>query len=141
MTETPETPEKADENVVELNSSQVIPGNPYSNIRREITEDDLKSPAVQRILLSEVDKLQSQVSDLEIIQSKFHLADKKSAILEEKLKSTNSHEILYSVTITIGSVIIGLSPTIWDKKYGWIAIAIGSFLIVGGIISKAIKWR
>lgn len=136
-----EIPEKADKDAIELNASQVVPSNPYSNIRREITEEDLESPAVQRILLSEVDKLQSQVADLEVVQGKFHVSDKKSAILEEKLQSSNSHEILYSVTITIGSVIIGLSPTIWDKQYGWIAIAIGSFLIIGGVISKAIKWR
>lgn len=136
-----EIPEEAGNNVVKTSHQSFVPNSPYSGIRREISEEDLSSPAVQRILLGEVDKLQSQVCELEAIESQFHLVDKKTAILEEKLKAVNSHEVLYSLTLTVGSIVIGLSSMIWDKGYGWIAIAIGSILVIGGIASRIMKWR
>jgi hypothetical protein len=136
-----EIPEEAGKNVVETAAQSIVPNSPYSRIRREISEEDLASPAVQRILLGEVDKLQSQVTELQEIESQFHSVDKKAAILEEKLKAVNSHEVLYSLSLTIGSIIIGLSSMIWEKGYGWAAIAIGSILVVGGIASRVIKWH
>lgn len=136
-----EIPEEAGRNAVETVAQSIVPSSPYSRIRREISEEDLASPAVQRILLSEVDKLQTQVNELELIESKFHITDKKAAILEEKLKAVNSHEVLYSLALTIGSVVIGLASVIWDSGYGWVAIAIGSILVVGGIVSRVMKWR
>jgi len=106
-----------------------VPNSPYSRIRREISEEDIATPAVQRILLGEVDKLQSQVSSLELIESRYHITDKQAAVLEEKLRSVNSHEVLYSLCLTIGSAIIGLSSAVWDSGHGWISIAIGSILV------------
>jgi hypothetical protein len=136
-----EIPEKVGESAVETAVQSIVPNSPYSRIRREISEDDLSSPAVQRILLGEVDKLQSQVNDLEVIETQFHVVDKKSAVLEEKLKAVNSQEVLYSLCLTIGAAVIGLSSMIWEKGYGWIAITIGSLLLVGGIVSRVMKWR
>lgn len=137
-----EIPEKAGEEAeIEKITQPIIPSSPYSRIRREIAEEDLQSPAVQRILLGEVDRLQSQVSDLELTRDKYYLADKKTAVLEEKLKALTSHEVLYSVCLTIGSAIIGLASVIWSGGYGWVAISIGSILVIGGVISKVVKWK
>lgn len=136
-----EIPEEAGRDVVESVVQTIVPSSPYSRIRREISEDDLATPAVQRILLGEVDRLQSQVCALELVESEFHKSDKKAAVLEERLKAVNSHEILYSLCLTIGSVVIGLSSMIWDSGHGWIAIAIGGILVVGGVVSRVMKWR
>lgn len=129
-----------------------IPLSPYSNIKRQITETDLESPAVQRILLSEVDKLQDKTSELEeVLRSKsssydtlkddFHESDKDKGILEEKLKRNKSQEILYSFCLTSGSIIIGLAKTVWTHDLGEIFLGIGLFLIIGGIITKAVTWN
>jgi hypothetical protein len=126
-----DVPDEPGNNVVESSPSTIVPSSPYSRIRREITDEDLASPAVQRILLGEVDKLQYQVLQLEMIESQFYLIDKRSAVLEEKLKSVNSHEVLYSLCLTIGSIVIGLSSMIWENGYGWLAIAMGSLLVIG----------
>jgi hypothetical protein len=117
------------------------PTNPYSLIKREISEEDLQSPAVQRILLGEVDKLQYRVLNLEKIEEQFHALDKKCAGLEEKIKSLTSREVLYGFCLTIGAAIIGLSSLVWKDGYGWIAIIIGSLLVLGAVSSKLIKWR
>lgn len=129
-----------------------IPNSPYSNIQRSISEEDLKSPALQRILLSEVDKLESKTYNLEttlkeslseynILRDKFHSVDKEKSILEEKLKTNKSQEVLYSFCLTSGSIIIGLAKTVWDKGLGGIFLTLGLFLIIGGLITKIIKWK
>lgn len=132
--------------------TQGIPKNPYSNLRREITEDDLASPAIQRILLSEVDKLENRflaledklknkTTELEELQKKFHEVDKERDILKEKQKISKSQEILYSFCLAAGSVIIGFAKVVWDKGLGEIFLFLGMFLIMGGIISKSLKWK
>jgi hypothetical protein len=133
-------------------TSNEIPVSPYSNIKREITEEDLKFPVIQRILLSEVDKLERKNSKYEDIlkstdinfnklKDEFHEKDKQKDILEEKLKSHKSQEILYSFCLTSGSIMIGLSKQVWNEGLGGVFIGIGLFLIIGGIISKAVKWN
>jgi hypothetical protein len=129
-----------------------IPVSPYSNIQRSITEDDLKAPAVQRILLSEVDKLESKTYSLETslkesilannsLRDMFHTVDKEKSILEEKLKTNKAQEVLYSFCLTSGSIIIGLSKIVWNQGLGGIFLALGLFLIIGGLVTKIIKWK
>jgi hypothetical protein len=136
-----------------LNTNSVgIPTSPYSNIQRSITEEDLKAPAVQRILLSEVDKLESKANGLETslkesildnqsLSDRYHTVDKEKSILEEKLKTNKAQEVLYSFCLTSGSIIIGLAKTVWEKGLGGIFLALGLFLIIGGLITKIIKWK
>ncbi len=136
---------------VPVNSGS-IPISPYSNIKREISEEDLKSPAVQRILLSEVDKLENRTLELadilklkislfDSLKDDFHGVDKENGIFTEKLKKNKSQEILYSFCLTSGSIMIGLAKTVWNEGLGGIFVGLGLFLIIGGIISKAVTWK
>ncbi|MBU0914151.1 MAG: hypothetical protein KKF22_16585 [Gammaproteobacteria bacterium] len=137
-----EIPEKPDKSVTEDHEQlNTVPVSPYAGIKRQISEEDLQSPAVQRILLGEVDKLERKVGYLEMFIDRYHISDKKAAILEEKLKSVRADEVLYGLCLTIGSAIIGLSSMVWSIGYGGIVIVIGSVLLLGGLISKVIKWR
>ena len=131
---------------------QTIPLSPYTNIQRSITDDDLQSKAVQRILLSEVDKLESRnqmlddklnlkIDEIGILYDKFHSIDKEKSILDEKLKTNKSQEVLYSFCLTSGSIIIGLAKTVWENGLGPIFLGIGFFLILGGLITKIVKWK
>lgn len=139
MSNVPEKP--TSEAIVGTTDQNAVPSTPYSSLKREISEEDLDSPVVQRILLGEVDKLESKVSNLESYVEKFHATDKKAAVLEEKLKTVNADEVLYSFCLTIGSVIIGLSSILQEHGYGKIAIVVGTALLIGAIASKVIKWR
>ncbi|MEQ8583202.1 MAG: hypothetical protein RIC30_10295 [Marinoscillum sp.] len=117
-----------------------IPGKPYSKLRRELADEDLSNPAVQKLLLSEIDKLELRVSDLEIIEQNFHSLDKDKAVLVEKLKTHNSLEILYGFCLSIGSGLLGLSSMFKINEQGWIFLVVGGILIIGGILSKYVKW-
>ena len=123
---------------VEIDELDYIPGNPYSKLRRELSEKDLSNKAVQKLIISDIDKLESKVSELEIFQSDFYKADKQQAILEEKLKKANSYEILYSFCLASWSWLIWASSMIEDSL---VFIIIGSLLIIGWIISKITIWK
>ncbi|SMD41942.1 hypothetical protein SAMN00777080_0478 [Aquiflexum balticum DSM 16537] len=123
----------------EEESSNYVPGKPYSKLRRELADEDLSNPAVQKLLISEIDKLEFRISELELIESNFHKTDKEKAVLEVKLKTHNSLEVLYSFCLAIGSGLIGLAPLFEIEKKGWIFLVAGGILIVGGILSKLVK--
>ena len=126
---------------VAVSRESSIPPSPYAQISRQIDEADLDSPAVKRILLSEVDTLQLRVSKLESTEKQYHIVDKECAVLREKIKALSSREVLYGFCLTVGSAIVGLSALVWSDGYGWVAILVGTSLVVGAVLSRVIKWR
>ncbi|MEY1638430.1 hypothetical protein [Tenuifilum osseticum] len=115
-----------------------VPSSPFLNIKRDLNEEDLKSPAVQRLLLSENDKLEHQVHRLEIFEEKFHSLDKECAVLKEKVSQNTAFEIIFTTCIAIGSALCGISSLYWSQK-GYILLLIGLGLTLGGILAKIVK--
>lgn len=115
------------------------PRRAFSNIGRELSDEELKSPAVQKLLLDSLDQLENINFKLEIFEEKFHIVDKEKAILEEKLINIKSSEILYSFTLTIGAALIGMSNSSESRSYFWIFISSGVLLILGGLLSKFVR--
>ena len=105
------------------------------------TDEDLKSSGVQKMLLADIVRLENEVILTSIYQDKFHTTDKQSAILTEKQKTFVFSEILYSTSLTLGAVLIGLSPSIEKGKLiePWLIGGIGGLLIIGAIITKVFK--
>ena len=112
----------------------------FTNVRRELSDKEMSLPAVQRMLIDDIERLEKEKFELAEYQSKFHGADKRSAILEEKIKSSMSREIGFSVPLTVGAAALGYAPSAWaSQPNGWISIAFGVVLIVGGIASKVVR--
>ena len=133
-------PEKEGASAIEGRPPQnTVPASPYSGIDRKISEEDLQSPAVQRILLGEVDKLESKVSQLDYYVEQFHIKDKEVVRLEEKLKAAKSGEVLATFTLTVGSAAVGLSFSLTNGKIE--ALFLGLALWIGTILAKVIKWH
>lgn len=76
---------------------------------------------------------------------RYHEADKKAAVLEEKLKTSIAIEIIYSVGLTMGSVLIGFSAFFYNSDLrsldplGWLMIVIGGLLILVSIYARSKK--
>lgn len=113
----------------------------FSKLRRELSDDELSSPAVQRLLIDDIERLEKENGKLVDYQDSYHETDKKTAVLNEKLKTNIAHEVIFGVCLTVGAALIGFTPSLWDpnKPHGWISIALGVVLIVGGIASKVVK--
>lgn len=111
----------------------------FSNIRRQLSETDLGSPGVQKMLLEELDRAESQCEVAEGFRERFHLADKEAAILREKLKTVTAMEIFFGLGVAIGSILIGLAPYFWDQKAkGELMLAIGAVVLIGSAVARKI---
>jgi hypothetical protein len=112
----------------------------FSNARRDLTEAELGTSAVQKLLLDEIDRLEEAVVDAKEVRAQFHDADKRAAVLAEKFKGKVSMEIFQIGCVTCGGILIGLSPSVWSvQHFGQIAACVGFLLVVTGIVAKALK--
>lgn len=109
----------------------------FSKLALELTDDELKSTGVQKMLLAEISRLESTVVKSESFRTKFYEADKDKAVLIEKEKTFIFSEILYSVSLTLGALLIGLVPSMTSNKL--VIGAIGSLFVVGAIVAKVVK--
>lgn len=124
--------------LVHRSQEESIPIDPYVNVRRELSEEELTSPAVQRLLLSEYDRVERECERLKSFEEDYHKFDKRVAVLEEKLKTSTASEILYTCCVSIGSVLAGVSGIYWNNR-GWLLLCIGIALVIGSVIYKLVK--
>lgn len=111
-----------------------------SKIRRELSDDELSSPAVQRMLIDEIERLERENTDLREFRDRFYSADKKAALLEERSKKLLSGEIIFGACLTIGAAAIGYAPAAWsDQPSGYLSLIFGGVLVVGGICSRLVQ--
>lgn len=83
-----------------------------SGLGRQLRDEELDSPGARKMLLDAYDRAEAECAELRDYKSKFHEADKRAAILETKLRGVNALDILYSVSVCLGGVIIGYGPSI-----------------------------
>jgi hypothetical protein len=112
----------------------------FSKLATELTDDELSSPGVQKMLLAEISRLESAVMYSESYKDRYHNADKDREVLKEKEKTFIFSEILYSVSLTLGAALIGLTPSIKSSEVSPTIIGIVGFLLVGGaIVAKVVR--
>lgn len=109
---------------------------PLSGLNRQLTEEDLKSPGVRKLLLGQLDEYESCKSRLEVTITNFHSKDKETAVLTEKLKSFVCFDWIYTSLLTVGSILIGYYASQPDK--GTILLIIG---IASVLIAFIVKYR
>lgn len=112
----------------------------FINLRRELSDEELSSPAVQRMLVDEIERIEQDNIRLSKFQDLYYEADRESAVLREKLKINLSQEVIFGVCLTVGAALISFAPLLWKHEpLGWISIALGVILIIGGVASKVVK--
>lgn len=112
----------------------------FAKLRRELSDDELAAPAVQKLLLDDIDRLENEATSLRDFRDKYHLADKQSAILKEKLTIHVSQEVVHLGCFSVGSASLGYAYNLWNSQpAGWIAIAFGVVLVVAGIAAKVLR--
>lgn len=123
-----------------ISSSQEasIPSDPYAKVTRFLSEEEMGSPAVLKLLLSENDRQGREIECLKEIENRYYKRDKEAAILEEKINQSTRSEILFTVCETGGSALAGVSGIFWDNK-GWILLLFGLLLVGGGLLFKFLK--
>lgn len=112
----------------------------FSKLPRELSEKELASPAVQKMLVDEIERLEAECEELSSYRPKFHDADKRAAVLDEKFKTKISIEILHVGCITVGAAALGYAPNIWTvQPTAWMVAVFGVVLVIAGLAAKAVK--
>jgi hypothetical protein len=113
----------------------------FKDIRRQLAEADLSSPGVQKMLLEELQLAEDKCEILEAYIERFHEADKRAAVLSEKLTAQKAFEILFDVSFGAGCAIIGLAPFFWAEKgaTGPLTLAVGIILAIGATAARVIR--
>lgn len=146
-----EEPHKTSSQVDEHSEQFISPDtnkrrNAFSNLKRELTDEDLKSPGTLRLILRDLDNYEECKSQLDKYKSMFHEKDKDNAVLETKLGASNGFDILYSVMLSLGSALMGMVPSIQNKDgnvyYMSVVVgAIGLVVLLSGILTRLFKKR
>jgi hypothetical protein len=76
----------------EVSVAAVVPAQPktrrsWSQLKRDLTDEELTSPAAVKMLLDEVERLERENAELSGYRERFHEADKTSAILSSTLSN------------------------------------------------------
>ena len=112
----------------------------FSKLAVELSDDDLKSQGVQKMLLAEISRLENAALQADSYRDKYNESDKNCAVLKENQKTFVFSEILYSVSLTLGAVLLGLTPSIKTEGVSPVIIGgIGVILIIGAVIAKVFK--
>ncbi len=129
----------SDSGSVPLETSGKKSINVFSSLPREITEDELQnSSGALKLLLSHYDRLLSENEKMNDMCADYHKKDKENAVLNERLSEFKSRWILIDISKMVGSLLIGITPCIWDysKGFSWYIIILGILLIAGSFVAQ-----
>jgi hypothetical protein len=112
----------------------------FLNVRRPFTEEELSQSGTQKMLLDDLDRLESELSDARDYQSRYYDESEKVAVFQEKFKTHAAMELLSTGAVTVGSLLCGGtfgSLLTDDAQIG--LFALGIVLALVGLVAKAIK--
>jgi hypothetical protein len=112
----------------------------FSKIKRELTDDELSSPAVQKLLIDELERLERDCVELSDYRDRFYRSDREVGILTERLRRSLASEIISITCFVVGAAALGYAPSLWSANpAGVIALIFGGALIVAGIAAKVVS--
>jgi hypothetical protein len=112
----------------------------FKELRRQLTNEDLTSPGVQKMLLDELEQSEAQCEVLQGYITRYYDADKLAAVLQERLRGATALEICFATGVGLGGAIVGLAPLFWDTSpRGPIALILGIALISGAVAARILK--
>jgi hypothetical protein len=112
-----------------------------TNVRRPLTDEELANPGVQKMLLDILEEAESERDNNKAYIASFYEADKKAAVLGERLLKDKKIDVFFGAGVGLGGAILGLSPFFGQLNvlYGVICGFIGLALITASSIGRAIK--
>ncbi len=111
----------------------------WSRAKRELTDEELASPAALKMLLDEVERLDVEKAELTAYRDRFHEADKSCAILREQKRGTLAADVVFTGAMSLGGVLLGLSASTTSPTAFWELLAVGVLMIATGIAAKVIR--
>ena len=112
----------------------------FRDLRRQLTDDELSGPGVQKLILDELEQSEAECEVLQGYIQRYHEADKRAAVLEERTKTARVIEILHGAMLALGGAIIGLTPVFWPNRLlTFLTLSLGSLLVLLAVIARILK--
>ena len=113
-------------------------------LTRELSEEELSNPdskTIIKLLIEAVERADDECENYKHYADDFHIADKKSEVLSQKLKSFHAVDIFYSIGLCLGGTAIGMFSSFWESNgskgnLGLAMLGFGIILIIASIIAK-----
>ncbi len=110
------------------------------NLRRELSEAELQTPGALKLLLDELERLDTECDESKELARQFYERDKEVATLRERLKGVKGLELVYSGTLVIGSLLVGYAPGAWAQQpTSWLALVAGGVLMGVAFLAKWVR--
>jgi len=110
----------------------------FSKLAVELDEEDLSSKGVQKLLLSEITRLEVENSELQKFRKDFHDRDKDCAKYKVLLRKNTMLEILYSIAITGAAALLGVTFSVSEI---WLKITLSVIALSLFTFALLAKWR
>jgi len=111
-----------------------------ASLKRELTDEELASPGVQKLLLDLLQRAEEENVALKRFRDKYYESDKQKGILEEKLKRRVALEVISTAGVAVGAAAIVYAPVAWAHEPGGaILLGFGLILTIGGVAAKGIR--
>lgn len=112
----------------------------FGKVRRELTDDELRSSGVQKMMLDELYRLENVESELKTLHTECSEVKTKLAVAGEKLKTHHAFDILSTGSIAAGSIIVSEAlPLPANNSFGWALLVLGLAVVVIGVAAKVVK--
>lgn len=100
---------------------------------RQLTDDELRSIAVSKLLLDKIDTLDAEVKESKTYVENYHKLNVDCAVLKKELKIGKKFKFLNESCLTIGGALFGLAFTFQD-------IILRAIMILFSLILVFIGW-
>lgn len=116
----------------------------FRNLRRDITDEELRSTGVAKLILDELERTEAERDDLRKYVDRYHEADKLAAVgpLNERLKANRRVDTLFGVGVGLGGTLLGASYSFYTPGHPGAAITtavIGLALLITSALVKLVK--
>lgn len=130
----------------ELGAEPVSTGAPktrraLSRLKRELSEEELGTTGVQKMLVAEVERLDEENGALVEFRDKYYDLKADLAVAKQKENQGQAAEVISSACIALGGAALGYVPAVWGNQRlsAVLAIVIGLVLIVAAIVAKVVR--
>jgi len=112
----------------------------FARVRRELSDDELATPAVPRFLMDDVERLERENTELREYRNRYHAKQERVILLEERARKSLSGEIVFGGLSTVAGAAIGYAPSIWiDQPTATLVLIFGFVVLVVGISARVVQ--
>ena len=112
-----------------------VKDHPFGKVSRILSEEDLGIPAVQKMLLNDMDRLVFENNQNKDLRESLYEAKIELAVFRQKESINWAADTFFNLSLSIGSLLIGLGQLSGETS-DWVIRGLGFLLLVSSMIIK-----